>query len=131
MPEVPAWRLYLLRGVYLLIAVGLALMIWPLLLAPPAGVSHMAGVVRSVLTAVSLLALLGLRYPLRMLPLLFFESAWKLVWVVAYGLPLWRAGRLTAATGETLRDCLAGLVIVLVALPWDHVVRRYVRAGGP
>ena len=131
MSELSTFRLYLLRSLYLLIAVGLALTIWPRFLAPSQNVSHMGSVVRSVLTAVSLLAILGLRYPLKMLPLLYFEFAWKLVWVLAFGLPLWRSGQLTAATGETLRDCLAGLVIVLLALPWGYVLRRYARAGGP
>lgn len=131
MLEVPPWRLHLLRALYLVIAIGLALMIWPLFQAPPAKVSHMAGVVRSMLTAVSLLALLGLRYPLRMLPLLLFELCWKVIWVLAYGVPLWRGGQLTAGTGDTLRDCLAGLALVLLALPWDYLFRRYVRAGGP
>lgn len=130
MPEVSTLRLYLLRALYLLIAVGLALTIWPLFLAPAKNASHLAGVVRSVLAAVSLLALLGLRYPLKMLPLLFFEIVWKLIWVLAFGLPLWRGGRLTPATGDTLRDCLVGLVLVCLALPWGYVIRHYVGAGG-
>ena len=130
MSDVSPFRLHLLRGLYLLIAVGLALMIWPLFLAPLPNVSHMTGVVRSVLAAVSHLALLGLRYALKMFPLLCFEVVWKVIWVLAFGLPLWRSGRLTAATADTLRDCLVGLVIVVIAVPWDHVLRHYVRAGG-
>jgi hypothetical protein len=39
------------------------------------------------LAAISLLALLGIRYPLKMLPLLFFEFLWKAVWVLGWGLP--------------------------------------------
>lgn len=130
MPEIPTWRLHLLRALYLLIAVGLALMIWPLFQAPPARVPHMAGVVRSMLTAVSLLALLGVRHPLRMLPLLFFELAWKIIWVLAYGLPLWRDGQLTTATRDSLHDCLPALVLIPLALPWNYIFRHYVRAGG-
>lgn len=130
MSEVSTFRLYLLRSLYLLIAVGLALMIWPRFLAPSLATPHMASVVRSVLTAVSLLAFLGLRYPLMMLPLLFFELVWKLIWVLAFGLPLWRSGQLTAATGETLYACLMGVVLVPIAVPWDYVIRHYIRAGG-
>lgn len=37
----------------------------------------MHGVVNSMLLALVLLAVLGLRYPLKMLPLLFWEIAWK------------------------------------------------------
>ncbi|TPW12358.1 MAG: hypothetical protein FD129_1477 [bacterium] len=130
MSEVSTFRLYLLRSLYLLIAIGLALMIWPRFLAPSLPTPHMASVVRSVLTAVSLLSLLGLRYPLKMLPVLFFEIVWKLIWVLAFGLPLWRSGQLTPATSESLHACLMGLVLVPLAVPWDYVIRHYVKAGG-
>lgn len=128
--EVSTFRLYLLRAMYLLIAVGLAVTIWPGIVSPPPDLSHMASVVRSVLGAVSLLALLGLRYPIEMLPLLFFELIWKTVWVVAFGLPLWLGGRLDAGTEETLFACLMGIVLALIAIPWGYVVRHYLKAPG-
>ena len=129
--EVSIVRLYLLRATYLLIAVGLGIQIWPLILrsaaVPPA---HMQGVVRAVLIAVSLLALLGVRYPLRLLPLLLFEFTWKAVWVLAIGFPLWRAGRLDAATGDTWTRCLFSLALFAAVIPWGHVLRHYGRAPG-
>ena len=129
--DVSTFRLHVLRATYLLVGAGLAVQIWPLILrsaaSPPA---HMTGVVRAVLTAVSLLALLGLRYPLRMLPLLLFELLWKTVWVLAIGWPLQRAGRLDAATSETWFACLMGLVVFPLAIPWGYVVRQYVLAPG-
>jgi hypothetical protein len=130
MPEVSTVRLYVLRGLYLLIAVGLGITIWPGIVAPPKNLSHMASVVRSVLGAVSLLALVGVRYPLRMLPLLLFELLWKTIWVLVFGLPLWLNHQLDANTGETLQACLMGLVLVPLALPWGYVVRQYVEAPG-
>lgn len=130
MSEVSTLRLYVLRAMYLLIVIGLGFMIWPLFLAPVEKVPHMASVVRSVLAAVSLLAIIGIRYPLRMLPLLFFELLWKVVWVLAYGLPLWRAGQLTPGMAATLSDCLPGIVLIPIVLPWGYVIRHYVRAGG-
>lgn len=129
--ELSSFRLYLLRATYLLIAVGLGVTIWPLILksasAPP---EHMQGVVRALLGAVSLLALLGLRYPVRMLPLLLFEITWKTIWVVAIGLPLWRAGQLDAATQETWKACLMGLVIFPLVIPWGYVLRHYLLTPG-
>jgi len=53
--------------------------IWPLILHHPANLGHMRGVVRSLLGALTLLCLLGVRYPVKMLPLLFFEFAWKAI----------------------------------------------------
>jgi hypothetical protein len=85
-PEVSAFRLYLLRAMYLLIVVGLGFQIWPGILHPPKDLEHMRGVVRSLLGAVSLLAVVGIRYPLKMLPLLFFELVWKSIWILAIGL---------------------------------------------
>ncbi|HEX8693079.1 MAG TPA: hypothetical protein VF746_11705 [Longimicrobium sp.] len=126
MQEVSTLRLYLLRGTYLLMVVGLGLTIWPLLLSGEIP-EHMRGVVWSVLAAVSLLALLGIRYPLKMLPLLFFELVWKSVWVLAIGLPLWSSGQLGAGTAETMKECLMG-VVFLVVIPWPYVLKHYVRA---
>ena len=123
-------RLYLLRGMYLLIAVGLALTIWPLILFPPDNAADSKTVVRAMLGALSLLSLLGLRYPLQMLPILIFEFAWKTLWVVVFALPLLLRGRLSAAGRENLMACLMGVVLVPLVLPWGYVLERYLKAPG-
>lgn len=127
MNEVSMLRLYVLRGTYLLIAVGLAFMIWPGLIDPPQDLEHMRGVVRSLLGAVSLLAIIGLRYPLQMLPLLLFELVWKTIWVVAIGIPLWSAGAFNEGTRGTWTDCLISIVLFLAVIPWGYVLDQYVR----
>ena len=130
MADVSLLRLYVLRATYLFIVVGLGFMIWPALLSPPANTEHMRGVVRSVLAAVSLLALVGLRYPLQMLPLLFFELLWKSIWILAIGLPLWSASELDSAHRQTWTDCLISIVLFLLAIPWGYVLTHYVRQPG-
>ncbi len=131
MQEVSTLRLNTLRGMYLLIALGMGLMIWPLILRHPVDVEHMKGVVRAMLGALTLLcALFGVRYPLKMLPLLLFELGWKTIWVLSFGLPLWSAGRLDAGTAETLRSCIPGLVLVPLVIPWGYVREHYLAAPG-
>ncbi|MHB0970855.1 MAG: hypothetical protein ACYC7A_14870 [Thermoanaerobaculia bacterium] len=129
MHEVSTFRLYLLRAMYLLLVVGLGTMIWPLILNHKLEVEHMRGVVWSLLGAVALLAILGLRYPLQMLPLLLFELVWKTIWLLSFGLPLWRADAFTPGTRQTWFDCLAGLIL-LVVIPWGYVWRNYVTRPG-
>ena len=77
--EVSLVRLYVLRAAYLLLVVGLGAMIVPEI------VSHRLldrGIIASLLGCVWLLAFIGLRYPLQMLPLLMFELGWKAIWMI-------------------------------------------------
>ncbi len=130
MPEVSTFRLYLLRAMYALIAVGLGLMIWPGIVDHPKDLALMRGVVRSLLGALALLAVLGIRYPIKMLPLLLFELVWKSIWVLAFGLPLWLGHQLDPDTRETLTACLWGVVLVPLVLPWRYVLATYARTPG-
>jgi hypothetical protein len=115
---------------YAFMFVGLALTRWPGILNPPPGISNAGTVVGSVLGAISLLALLGIRYPLKMLPLLFFELLWKVMWVVGWGFPLWSTQQLAPDSEQTLISALVGVVLVPLAVPWGYVFNQYVRAPG-
>jgi hypothetical protein len=130
MSEISTLRLCLLRAGYLIIAVGLVLMIWPGIIRPPDNLPHMNAVVRSMLGAVALLAALGIRYPLKLLPVLFFELLWKTIWLLAFGLRLWSANKLGADTKETLNDCIFGVILVLIVTPWGYVFKHYLKARG-
>ena len=123
-------RLYIMRAAYLLITVGLATMIWPLLLNPDGHPEHMQGVVRAMLGAVALGGALGIRYPLQMLPVLFFELAWKAIWLVAVAMPMRADGPLPPPVQSSWFECLFGVIVCLIAIPWGYVYRNYaVRPG--
>ena len=92
MTEISNLRLWVLRAASLLVAVGLFLFIWPAILSHSSDWPLMNSVVSAMLGAVSILALVGVRYPLRMLPILLFEVLWKSIWMIAVAVPLWRAG---------------------------------------
>jgi hypothetical protein len=122
--EVSLVRLYVLRAAYLLLVVGLGALIVPVLF------SHepMArGVIPSLLGAVWLLALVGLRYPLQMLPLLMFELAWKTIWLIAFGLPQWSSGQRPPTFDEDFKAIAAGVILMPIVIPWGYVYRRYVK----
>lgn len=121
-------RLHLMRAGYLLMGVGLVLVKWPLL--PEASTLPLyEGVTLCLLTAMSLLAFLGLRYPVKLLPVLLFESAWKLLWLALVALPAVTAGDLDTATGDVLVNCSL-VVVILAVTPWRYVWQHYVRATG-
>ncbi|MGH3460922.1 MAG: hypothetical protein ACRDP9_05550 [Kribbellaceae bacterium] len=80
-----------------------------------------------LLTALSLLALLGLRHPAKLLPLVLFESAWKLLWLLLVAFPKATAADLDTATTETVVSCSL-VVVILAVTPWRYVWRNYVHA---
>jgi hypothetical protein len=122
-------RLYLLRLGYLVVAVGLALTKWPLLINHDRPWPLFEGVETCMLVALSLLAFLGLRYPLQMLPILLFELGWKFIWVAVVVLPLWISNQMDPATLQVFYSCLV-VLIVLAVIPWRYVVAHYVRKPG-
>jgi hypothetical protein len=119
-------RLILLRALYALIAVGLALFVWPAFLPQVPTPPHYQGVVLAMLGAFSILCLFGIRYPLQMLPVLLWELLWKALWLGLIGIPRWLSQTMDPATAQTLFDCSL-VVLVLAAVPWRFVWRRYVR----
>lgn len=130
MSELSTFRLYLLRATYLLIVVGLGSDIWPALIRHDLTWSLWHGVGVSLLAAVTILAGLGVRYPVRMLPLLLFELVWKTIWLAAIAFPLWSADRIDPGTRESILACGLGLVIFPLVIPWPYVVANFVRAPG-
>jgi hypothetical protein len=126
---VPVWRLYALRASYLLLVVGLGPIVWPGIIHHDKPWALMPGVVHCMLAAMSALAVIGLRYPLRMLPLLLFEIGWKAIWLLAVALPLWRAHQMDADTLENTRECLI-VVLFVAAIPWGHVADRFALSPG-
>jgi hypothetical protein len=127
--DLPLYRLHLMRAGYLVMGVGLAIVKWPVLINHDSSWPLFEGVTTCILTAMSLLAFLGLRYPVRLLPILLFESAWKLIWLSVVGLPKAVAGDMDSATQAVAVNC-AVVVVILAVTPWPYVWQQYVRAPG-
>ena len=121
-------RLHLMRAGYLLMGVGLVLVKWPHL-AEAHTLPLYEGVTLCLLTAMSLLAFLGLRHPVRLLPVLLFETAWKLLWIGLVALPRALDGGLGADFADVLTNCSL-VVLIIAVVPWGHVWRSYGLARG-
>jgi hypothetical protein len=123
------WRIHMLRLAYLLIAGVMGTAVWQQVLFdtgpwPPSRVAA-----KSMLAALALLCVLGLRYPLQVLPLMLFEVLWKTVAILLIILPAWLGGRLTPDLQVLFFECI-GIVVVYLVMPWRYVWARYVRHPG-
>jgi len=127
--QVSLMRLYLLRLGYFVMAAGLVVTKWPLIINHNSPWPLFEGVETCMLVAMSVLSFLGLRYPIKLLPILLFEIGWKFIWVSVVVLPLWISGELDQATAEIFYSCLVVLIVVAV-VPWRYVVTHYVTTPG-
>lgn len=126
MSGVSPLRLWVMRAFYLFMAVGIGATVWPLIIGHPADLPRMTGVALALLGTIGLLALLGLRYPLQMLPLLLFELVWKAVWLAAFALPRWLGGSLDEGMRTTMFETSLGAMLLIV-IPWRYVFHHYAR----
>ena len=124
--DTSTFRLYLMRLLYMLNFVALGLQVWPELFNHLGPWDPVKGVAFSSWAALSALSGLGLRYPLKMLPLLLLQLLYKSIWVLAVALPHWSAFRsieLTKVMGY-------GAIVDLIVIPWRYVLATYVKRGG-
>lgn len=85
----------------------------------------MRGITKSMFAALALLALLGIRYPLQMLPIMLFETLWKAIWILAIALPAAINGRWNVVE-STFYECV-GIALIFFIMPWQYVWTQYFR----
>jgi len=129
MNDVSLFRLYVLRALYTLIAVGLAAVVWPAIFYHEQPWNYEDSIIVCMLVAFSLLSALGIRYPLQMLPILLWELLWKTLWLVLVPLPQWWSGALDEGTAARIFE-ISMVILVYLAIPWRYVYTQYFKAAG-
>jgi hypothetical protein len=124
--DVSLFRLYVLRALYLGNFVMLGASVWPGILTHHGWANPLEGVGVCVWGALSLLSIVGVRYPLKMLPLVFLQFTYKLIWVIAVALPRIATG----APTWYLMPMLMGAVIEPLLIPWPYVINAYIKEPG-
>ncbi len=126
-PQLGRLRINLLRLAYAPLALGLAVVQLPLLAEVGPDWDVMESAVTAMLSALCLLSFVGLFRPLTMLPLLLFETLWKILWLALVGIPAWFAGPLDPSIAATMFAC-AFVIPIVILVPWDFVIRKYWRS---
>lgn len=121
-------RLTILRAYYALMGVGTMVVFWPDLISHSDDFGINAGAQYSLLGALSPLALVGLRYPLKMLPVIIYEFLWKTLWFLFVVAPLWSHGRMTDDVWANVFACSVAIVLTPVVMPWRYFWKVYVSA---
>ena len=126
---VAVWRLYTLRITYLILAVGIGMTFWPSVIHHTSEFAATRGIQFSLLGGLGLTAVLGLRYPVKMIPLLLFELIWKAIYLTFFALPLWRAHQITDDVASDIFS-VSVVVIFVPLIPWGYVWREFFMKRG-
>jgi hypothetical protein len=115
---------------YLFMAVGIGLNFWPHVIHHTDEYAVKNGAQICLLAGIGAMAAVGLRYPLQMLPILFFEFFWKATWMIAMALPLWAAHQTYPGMSEDLFAIGLGVVLCPIVIPWGYVFATYIAKPG-
>jgi hypothetical protein len=125
---VSLWRLHVLRALYAILAaaqgsIQVSAFVHHAHWTQPSAAAH------SFLLALALLSIIGIRYPLGMLPLLVYELLWKMIWLFGVALPLWAANQVDTDTRKALFE-IAPVIILIPLLPWGYIFSNYLKKPG-
>ncbi len=122
---VSKFRIYLLRFYFALNFVALGFQAWSEIFVHTGLWQPIPGVAYSFWAAFSLLAILGIIHPLKMIPLLLVQFTYKLIWSVIVAYPIWSAN-LLPTSHELTNIMVKGVFIDLLIIPWPYVLRNFI-----
>ena len=82
------------------------------------------GISGSVFVAFALLAVLGIRAPLKFVPILLLQLTYKVVWFIGVIFPLLIAGKLSSDAITTIVIFALTIVGDLIAIPFPHIFAK-------
>ena len=128
---VPKINIYCLRFLYTLMFVFLGKDAWTYILTNTEVWEPRNAMAWSVWASFSLLALLGIFHPLRMLPILLLEICYKVIWLLMVAYPLWLSGKLIGSPAEGMTMVFLPVVLPILFVPWRYVFRTYISLAKP
>ena len=128
--DISHFRRNLMRAMYLFISAGLFITVWPRILFPTNELANSYTVIDAMLGSMAVISLLGIRYPIKLLPILLFELLWKLMWVVNFAGRAWLNDSLDHYATETLFACALGIILTPIVIPWNYVIHHYIQSPG-
>jgi hypothetical protein len=119
-------NVYLLRLLFLLVFLFVGYDSWTYILSHKGSWDHVKAAAFCMWASYSLLSIIGVFHPLKMLPLVMFAIIYKIVWLIIVAYPLWSANQLAGSPAEGMTNAFLWVVLPIVAMPWKYAVDQYV-----
>ena len=119
-------NIYLLRLLFVLVFLFVGYDSWTSILHHKGAWDHVRAAALCMWASYSLLSIIGVFYPLKMIPFVMFEILYKIVWLIIVAYPLWAAHRLAGSPAEEMTYAFLWVVLPIVAMPWRYAFNAYV-----
>ena len=119
-------QIYALRTLFLLMFLFVGFDSWSALLQHQGAWDPMRSAALCMFASYSLLSILGVFKPLKMLPIMVFMVVYKSIWLLVVAYPLWAAGQLAGSPVEGMARIFMWVPLAIVAVPWKYVLDKYV-----
>ncbi len=123
---VPGINIYLLRLMFILMVVFLGKDSWTHIFTFKGSWDPVNAMVWCIWASYSVLAILGIIHPLKMLPVVMLEIFYKVLWLIMVAYPLWKSNKLIGSTAESMTNAFLWVLLPIVAMPWRYFFRTYI-----
>ena len=126
---VPKINIYLLRIMFVLMVVFLGKDSWTHIITFTGSWNPTNAVAWCLWASYSVLAILGIIHPLKMLPIVMLEIFYKVLWLMVVAYPLWRSNQLTGSPAEAMTNAFLWVLLPIAAMPWRYFIKEYILAS--
>jgi len=123
---VPPINIYLLRLLYTLMFLFLSYTSWTHIIHHTGPWDPANSAAWFMWASCAFIAGIGIRYPLKMLPIVLFEIIYKVAWLIVVALPLYQHHQLAGTPAEGMANNFMLVILPIVAMPWRYFFRTYI-----
>jgi hypothetical protein len=123
---VPKINIYILRLMFFLMIVFLGKDSWTHILSFKGTWEPTSAMAWCIWASYSVLAIVGIIHPLKMLPIVMLEIFYKVLWLIIVAYPLWRSNQLAGSPAESMTNAFLWVLLPIIAMPWRYFFKEYI-----
>jgi hypothetical protein len=118
-------NIYLLRLLFTLVVIFVIPDSWTHILNHTGPWEPVDAAAWSMWASYSVISIIGIFRPLKLLPIVLFEIVYKIAWLLVVAYPLWTKGQLSGSPAEGMAGAFLWVILPVVAMPWGYFFRTY------
>ncbi len=123
---VPKFNIYVLRLMFLLMVIFLGKDAWTHIVTFKGVWNATDAMAWCIWASYSILAILGILHPLKMLPIVMLEILYKLLWLGLVAFPLWQSNQLIGSPSEGMTNAFLWVLLPIIGMPWRYFFKTYI-----